>query len=67
MRSAAPDRAEIKMPKKKTPELKPEEQFKRFVEAAEKLGADATKVESTFASLSRSKHPQDGKKRAKNG
>lgn len=28
------------MPKRKTPEIKPEEQFKRFVETADKLGVD---------------------------
>lgn len=30
------------MPKRKEPELKPEEQFERFVETARKLGVDET-------------------------
>jgi hypothetical protein len=40
------------MPKRKTPELKPEEQFKRFQEAAEKLGVDESKAARAFSKFS---------------
>jgi hypothetical protein len=42
------------MPKKKTPELKPKEQFKRFVETAKELGVDETgkEFERAFRQLS---------------
>jgi hypothetical protein len=45
------------MPKRKRPEEKPEEQFKRFVETAKKLGVDDTgkELDAKFAGLSRSK------------
>lgn len=43
------------MPKKKTPEDKPDEQFKRFVETAREHGVDETesKVELEFDRLSK--------------
>lgn len=43
------------MPKRKKPELKPEEQFERFVETARKLGADETgkEFEKAFKAFSR--------------
>lgn len=43
------------MPKKKTPELDPKEQFKRFQETAKELGVDkvAEQVEQDFTDLSR--------------
>jgi hypothetical protein len=42
------------MPKRKTPELKPEEQFKRFVDAAKATGAESRmeQVERDFKNLS---------------
>jgi hypothetical protein len=39
------------MPKRKTPELKPEEQFKRFAEAAKELGVDERKAERAFKTV----------------
>jgi hypothetical protein len=41
------------MPKRKEPELPPEEQFKRFVETARKHGIDETggKLEKAFKKL----------------
>ena len=41
------------MPKRKRPEEKPKEQFKRFVEAAKKLGVDETgaKAKEAFAAI----------------
>jgi DNA-binding transcriptional regulator YhcF (GntR family) len=39
------------MPKKKTPEEKPEDQFKRFVETAEKIGVNKKEAEETFKRL----------------
>lgn len=40
------------MPKRKEPAEKPEEQFKRFVEAAEHLEVDKAKAERSFKRLS---------------
>lgn len=49
------------MPKRKTPEEKPEEQFKRFVEVAKDHGIDdgGKDAERAFVALitKRSKHP----------
>lgn len=43
------------MPKKKTPELDPKEQFKRFQEAAKELGVseNTSKVEGAFRDLAK--------------
>lgn len=40
------------MPKRKKPEETPEEQFKRFVETAEKVGLDETEADRSFRRLS---------------
>jgi hypothetical protein len=53
------------MPKRKTPELKPEEQFKRFQEAAEKLAIDKGEVERSFTRLSRPVEATDRKKKSR--
>jgi len=39
------------MPKRKRPEEKPEEQFKRFMETARQIGADDEQAEKAFAKL----------------
>lgn len=41
------------MPKKKRPEEKPEEQFKRFQEAAKDKGVDEREAEKAFGDLTR--------------
>ena len=41
------------MPKKKTPELDPKEQFKRFQEAAREHGVDEQDARDKFKGLSR--------------
>ncbi len=41
------------MPKKKTPELDPKEQFKRFQETAKEAGVEEFEAEQTFKNLSR--------------
>ena len=43
------------MPKRKRPEEKPKEQFKRFVETAKKLGVDETgkSAEAAFLKVAR--------------
>lgn len=51
------------MPKRKTPELKPEEQFKRFVETAEKLGVDTDQAHKDFEQLAKRQARQDSKAR----
>lgn len=52
------------MPKRKTPELKPEEQFKRFAEAAKDKGVDTEAVEKAFAKIaSPTSRPRDNHKR----
>lgn len=45
------------MPKKKTPALKPKDQFKRFVETANELGVDDSgrELENAFAKVARNK------------
>ena len=45
------------MPKKKTPELDPKEQFKRFQEAAKELEVDksGSAFEATFSKIARGK------------
>lgn len=51
------------MPKRKTPELKPEEQFKRFVETAEELGVtNAAEIEKKFHQLSTPEKSSDARK-----
>jgi hypothetical protein len=40
------------MPKKKTPEEKPEDQFKRFVNTAKEHGVDEKEAEREFKKLS---------------
>lgn len=51
------------MPKKKTPYLDPEEQFKRFQEAAKAAEADESgkSFERSFLSIARSKPPKKRK------
>jgi hypothetical protein len=44
------------MPKRKTPELKPEEQFKRFEKAAKALEVDEGKAERAFRTVAA--HPE---------
>lgn len=39
------------MPKKKTPELDPKEQFKRFEKAAKESGVDPKQAEKAFKAL----------------
>lgn len=41
------------MPKKKTPELDPKEQFKRFEKAAKDAGVDEKAAEKAFSSVAR--------------
>ena len=43
------------MPKKKRPEEKPEEQFKRFAETARGLETDKKNAEDTFKNLAQQK------------
>ena len=43
----------VDVPKRKTPEEKPEDQFKRFVETAEKIGVDDKEVDRAFRKLTR--------------
>ena len=53
------------MPKRKTPELSPKEQFKRFQETAKELGVDEaqSEVERNFSTLSkRTLHRQKASK-----
>jgi hypothetical protein len=53
---AAPQE-KISIPKKKRPEEKPEEQFKRFVQAAKERGVDdkaAKDVERSFSRIAKS-------------
>lgn len=50
------------MPKRKRPEEKPKDQFKRFVEAAKKLGAEegGAKFDEQFRRIARPpKRPKD--------
>ena len=49
------------MPKKKTPELDPKEQFKRFKEAAKEHGVEERPkdVEQAFATLARGRKKKD--------
>lgn len=44
------------MPKKKTPELDPREQFKRFQEAVKDAGVAEKTVETAFKRLAAAKH-----------
>jgi hypothetical protein len=50
------------MPKKKTPELDPKEQFKRFEEAAKKAGVDKKGAEQAFSSVAKGRISQQVKK-----
>lgn len=45
------------MPKKKTPDENPKEQFKRFVEAAKERGVDKEKAEHAFRAVSKKTKP----------
>lgn len=49
------------MPKKKTPELDPKEQFKRFQETAKEHGVEESgkEVEKTFEKLAKFSRQQD--------
>lgn len=49
------------MPKKKEPDLTPEEQFKRFLEAAKEheIEERLPKIEKAFKKLSRSRTPHE--------
>ena len=47
------------MPKKKRPEEKPEDQFKRFVETAKEHGVDQPSAEKSFEALARSSAKKD--------
>lgn len=42
---------EFQMPKRKTPEEKPKDQFKRFLEAAEEREIENEEVERAFAQM----------------
>lgn len=46
------------MPKKKSPELDPKEQFKRFQETAKKVEIDDSQAEKSFRSLAAGKAKQ---------
>lgn len=52
------------MPKRKEPELTPEEQFKRFKETAKELGVDETgkDLEAAFRKITASKQPKKSEK-----
>lgn len=39
------------MPKKKTPEMDPKEQFKRFEQAAKEVGVDEKAAEKAFSKM----------------
>lgn len=45
------------MPKKKTPELDPKEQFKRFQEAAKEAGVDEAETERAFRDIASAPRP----------
>ena len=46
------------MPKKKTPDENPKEQFKRFVEAAKERGVDKDKAEHAFKKVAPKAKPK---------
>jgi hypothetical protein len=46
------------MPKKKTPNLDPKEQFKRFQEAAKKAGVEEASASNAFKKLSLTTKPK---------
>lgn len=52
------------MPKRKTPEEKPADQFKRFQEVAKALDVDDSAAEKAFTSFSQPKNQSAPKKRA---
>lgn len=54
------------MPKRKEPELDPKEQFKRFQEAAKKLGVDKREADAKFKALVPGR-PQRAQRTAKQG